>query len=170
MERDRIIEILLGVILIMSILLLVFVFLVIDYSFNENSEKNSYSVVNSYTTYSSSENLRGYEYYYNPRYLPVYNYRDYHLKDSSKDYSSRLVYENFEGIFGNEIDKYVVYVKNFDDEPQYFTVKFYFITISGEKISESMTKYIKPHQEKGFFYQTNYGENYKDFYYDVLIE
>ncbi|MEK6847938.1 MAG: hypothetical protein AABX50_02340, partial [Nanoarchaeota archaeon] len=55
-----------------------------------------------------------------------------------------------EGLFGNSIDNYEVYVQNLDYTGGYFKVVFYFEDYYGNSESEAMTEYIGPRDEEKF--------------------
>lgn len=170
MERDKVIEILLALLIVIALLILISVFFVLE---NQSSKKIVTSnVVNSYnanTNYVYAKPIA--TKYYKPVKIYSNSYSgetDY--RRNLRVYHSRVEHKIFDGVFGNDVEKYVVYVKNIDDEPQYFTVEFHFKDLSGEILIDSMTKYIQPRDEKSFFYQTIFGEEIKNWDYKVFVE
>ena len=107
-----------------------------------------------------------------------YNLRDrfgrYTDRDYDRDYlkyTHRAKYKAVEGVFGQDIDKYTVYVENRDRVAGYFTVKFYFYDSYGQKNSEIMTKYVRPGEERAFTYRDlRYDFRYRNWDYKVTSE
>ena len=168
-NEKRVTEIFLATILVL--LLIVIIFLFTSQSATGKSASTSTSTTNSYNTDSYNT------YYVNsyPSTQRYYNskiYPEYYIK-KDRNY---LVYRSgsdrarVEGLFGRDIDKYVVYVKNDDYKGGYFTVRFYFTDYYGETFTESMTKYIKPDEEKKFLYKDIYADRYRyyDWHYKVI--
>ncbi|MBS3086126.1 hypothetical protein J4422_00295 [Candidatus Pacearchaeota archaeon] len=83
------------------------------------------------------------------------------------DDSSRL--RRSEGIIGNDVNNYEVYVRNEEFKGGYFEVTFYFEDYYGETSRSSETRYIPAREEKKFFYKDISPQRYKyrDWWYDV---
>ena len=147
------------------------VFLVTGISAGERTTTST-NIINSYNTYNSQYAPSSPRVdYTNYRYTKKYQY-DY-LDDDYDDvrylrYSHTVKHEREEGLFGNQINRYGVYVRNRDYIGGYFTVKFYFYDYRGKKISESITHYIRPNEERVFFYQSIYDKYYYDWDYEVI--
>ncbi|MFH1801482.1 MAG: hypothetical protein ABH804_01470 [archaeon] len=82
-------------------------------------------------------------------------------EQSFLDYSHRAEKIKTTGVFGNEIARYYVHVKNKDYVGGYFTVKFYFTDKYSRISTETITKYIAPQEEESFFYQNIHEDKYK---------
>ena len=174
-NEKTILEILLAIILIVLIILLIFLFtnLSLIKSPTEKSISTSISTpsstsgsynVNSYNTYISYDKYPTTTKYY-PKPEPKKNYR--YLR-----YSSKAEHQTSLGIMDNEKNRYIVYVKNKDYKTGYFKVKFYFTDYYGNTRTESIRHYIKPDEEKKFFYQSIYNDKYKyyNWHYEVISE
>jgi len=156
MNEKRILEALLGTILIVLLVMMIFLFTTINSTGNTTTTTitNSFNTNNYYSTpqkYSPADYTKTKDYDY-------LNY-DYHAyKKTAK------------GILGNEIEDYIVYVKNQDYKPGYFRVKYYFTDYYGDTKTESMTYYIKPKQGREFVYKNIYKDKYKfhDWHYEVI--
>jgi hypothetical protein len=112
-------------------------------------------------------------------YLNSDYYNDDFYDDSSirneKDQERYLAYEDYsrldkgEGIFGNDIDNYEVYVRNEDFAGGYFEVTFYMEDYYGRTVKNSEMHYIPALEEGKFLYKdvnpTRY--EYRDWWYDV---
>lgn len=113
-----------------------------------------------------------YAYSYNPSKKDYRtNYYDYdrykkdrNLKSTSKGYSDR-----YYGVFGNEINEYKVYVKNREHKGGYFTVKFHLTDYYGKTSTETMTHYLKSHEERKFVYRNVYNNDKEYKYWDYKI-
>ena len=136
---------------------------------NAQASKSTTTISNSYNTYTYNTN--------NNYPAPIYNQKiDYTLKRyPTKDYNYlRYIsignHEKYSGFFGNEINEYKVYVKNREYNGGYFTVKFYLTDYYGKTRTESMTYYLKPHEEKKFVYRNVYsdGKEYKYWKYKIV--
>lgn len=167
-NEKRVAEIFLATILVLLLIILIFLFT--SQSATGKSTSTSTSTTNSYNTDS-------YNTYYVSSYPPTQRYYgsyryppEYYIKDDRNHlvYNSRSDRTKVERLLGGYIDKYVVYVRNNDYNGGYFTVKFYLTDYYGKTFTESMTKYIKPNEEKSFFYKNIYAERYK--YYDWSYE
>ena len=137
MEKDRVIELLIGGIFV-----------------------NTYST--SLDGYSESQYYKTYpDYDGNNNYNGRYRGMDYH--DTGRSYRT-------EGVFGNEISKYSVYVRNKESEGGYFTVKFNFKDGYGRTRTETVTKYINAHEDEKFSHRKIYDDNYRYWNYDVVSD
>ena len=154
-EERRPIEILIGIIFV------VFLFLVIFFVMNLDAKETT--ITNSYNTYNIYSTAQ-------PRYVSTKPYiidredytRIYYLQEDSRDVESDEGYLRYyeearlkaaEGILGNDIDRYEVYVKNREYVGGYFTVIFYFEDYYGKTRSESITHYIPAKEEKLFLFK-----------------
>ncbi len=77
-----------------------------------------------------------------------------------------------QGLFGNEIDRYEVYVRNRDYRGGYFKVNFYFDDYYGRRSSDSITRYIGSQKESRFVFRDMSREKYKygDWSYEVISQ
>ncbi len=154
--RDRrIIEILIGVVFI--VLLLLVVFLVIGISKPRTTITDSYNTYNIYPT-QQTQHVSTKPYivdrgdYAQIYYVPD----DFRYADSRDRYSRYYESSRFrksEGIFGSDIYRYEVYVKNREYAGGYFTVRFYFEDYYGRTRTESITHYISARGEKLFLFK-----------------
>ena len=172
MERERVIEIFLGAILIILLIIMIFSFTSVSAS---GSSSQTTTISNSYNTYNIGTTQPRYvydsydyydkaptkyyktdkPYYYDDRNYLRYNYRPY------RDYQyPRYKYEYSEGIFGNEIKEYKVYLENKEHKSGYFTVKFYLADHKGRVRTESVTHYLKPYEGKIFRYKNVFDDEY----------
>lgn len=156
MQNERIKELFLGLTLVVFLILLSV--LVISISDNSYSKKqsniisNSYNInspVNSYQTSQPSSQYYGNRIYIKKdiRYLKQSNSysKTKYLRFSDHAYQTRT-----KGIFGNDINKYSVYVKNQDYKGGYFTVRYYFEDYYGNVKTERITHHINPRKSKQF--------------------
>jgi len=74
------------------------------------------------------------------------------------------------GVLGNDIDKYEVFVENRNYAGGYFKVVFYFEDYYGKTSSKSITRYIKPWEERDFVFRDITAADYKyaRWWYDVV--
>lgn len=159
LNEKRVTEIFLGLILIITLIILILSFTNVSGTNSQNNQQatpatstNSYNT-NSYNTYIIYED---------------YPTKYYQQDDKNYlDYFSRKQTKTITGILGNDINRYYVYVKNKDDEPGYFKVRFYFTDNYGKTISMSKTKYIRSGEEEQFFYQ-DIQNKYYTWQYDVV--
>ena len=152
MEREKIFETFLGGILIVLLLIMILLFtnsnetnnstLIISDSYNTNSYNN-------YDTNSISDYKK-----INSDYKPIY--KKYEKK--KLQYRDKGKYYQVKGLFGNDINKYDVYVKNREYTGGYFTVEFYFKDKYGNAKKQKETRYIKSHENKKFSYQKVYDD------------
>lgn len=169
MERERIIEIILGAIFITLLIMMIILF-VIASEVGKSSEKQTLTITisGSYNTYNNYNNYPVKEYgqlnqIYTSKKYPVSNY-DYLKYEFTENHEMRY------GFFGNEINDYKVYVKNKEHKGGYFTVKFYLTDHYGKTLVESMTHYLKPHEVKRFAYKNVYsnGKEYNFWSYKIV--
>ena len=79
-------------------------------------------------------------------------------KNKNLRYDDNGTYHRIKGIFGNDINKYNVYVKNKEYVGGYFTVKFYYKDIHRNVKTDSVTRYIKSHETRKFSHQKVYDD------------
>ncbi len=173
MERDRAIEMLIGLVFIV----LVFIMILIGLNFG-NSKSTSSVISNSYNTVNShnivqtpqNQNVATKEtitviqkptqktYYYikdrDRRYYSEYEPIKKHIWDWGTDYSDRN-YDSYgrhikEDKSGYYADTYRVYVYN-EGKGDYFTVRFYFEDYWGNEKTYDMRKYVG-FKDEGLFY------------------
>ena len=161
-DHRRVLELFLGGIFVVLLILITLMFigladgksvqesqsnLIISDSYNTNNYNTYVAPRSAVTTYTKvSRVVSDSDYYENP------------LR-----YSSWANHKVVKGVFGNNIDRYYIYVKNTDYEPGYYTVRFYFEDYYGNEDMEIFTSYIKSGETKTFFYQSIYSDDY-DFY------
>ena len=149
------VEIFLGGILIILLLIMILLFS------NSNETNNSTVIIsnsyntNSYNNYAASSISD---------YKPIktsYENKNLRYNDDGKYYTKK-------GLFGNNINKYDVYVKNKEYTGGYFTAKFYFKDKYGNVKTNSETHYIKARETKKFSYQKVYDDETHYWKYDVI--
>ncbi|MFH1787701.1 MAG: hypothetical protein ABH811_02845 [archaeon] len=158
LNEKRVPEIFLGLILILLLLIVVLLVLNLPFYKEKESEKNTYT--NSYNTY----------------YITQQSTKEYHRYDNLEtdkdylDYSSSIREITSQGIFGNDIDKYIVSVKNNNPKGGYFTVKFHFKDYYNKETTESVTNYLRPYEKREFYYRDIHADRYKhyDWNYEVI--
>jgi len=166
-NERRMIEILIGVVFI--VLLFLVVFIVIGSSQPKTTITNSF---NTYNIYSTPQTQPTYAYSYTKPYIidkgdyamGYYVPSDFRYAGPYDRYSryyelGRLKESN--GIFGNDIHRYEVDVKNREYVGGYFNVKFYFEDYYGREKSESITYYIPAREEKLFLFKDISPDKYK---------
>jgi hypothetical protein len=187
METERIIELFLGLILVA--LLVIGVMLALNSSGFKTSPNYSSSqpqVVNYYNEYTTNN-------YQNPSQTiaqgkVVYNYpegvvykkydvfwdnkykweEDEDLEERELDYSSYGKTVRREGVFGNRVYDFEVYVKNEDDFGGYFEVVYYLENCQGKKYIETITKYIRSGEKEKFVYTSlGFDKEFCDWDYSV---
>ena len=184
MNEKRVTEILIAAIFVVVLIILIILLTsqsIVGKSVSQNSNPQ---IINSYNTYQTSQPTTT-QYskptYYStkystpisysakyPRYYKVYDARDYQ-KDKYLRYKTYGEKRQAHGVFGNDIDNYIVYVKNNDYKGGYFTVRFYFEDYYGEPRYESVTHYIPAHQERAFIYKDIYADKHKYYRRDYEI-
>ncbi len=173
MEKQKLIEILAAVNLLVLLLILVFVAFAVSDSKNYSPNiENSYNV-NSYNThiYESPSPLKPYVVHDGRIYLTDRNRERiyYEYEPDRFDYSSHAKRETSESVLGSELTRYKVYVENHENVGGYFTVKFYFKNYYGNVESETITHYVKARDIEMF--QVRYFEDkysYRDWWYEVF--
>ena len=170
----RIIEILAAITFIALLFLVVFI--VIGSSQAKTTITNSYNTYNIYpapqTQYVSAKPYIYTGTVYKKPYIidrgdyakVYYVPRDFRYTEPYDRYSryyesSRL--RTSKGIFGSDIHRYEVYVKNREYVGGYFNVKFYFEDYYGRTRSESITHYIPAREEKLFLFKDISPDKYK---------
>jgi len=174
MNEKRVTEILLAAIFVVVLIILIILLTsqsIIGKSVPQNSNPQ---IINSYNTYQTSQPTTrqysapiSYSTKY-PKYYKVYDARDYE-KDKYLRYKSLGEKSRAQGLFGNDIDNYIIYVKNTEYKGGYFTVKFYFEDYYGKPRYESVTHYIPAHQKRAFIYKDIYADKYKYYRADYEI-
>ena len=171
-NEKRIPEIFFAIILVILLIILVFLFTSISAIGKSTSTTSAVSDsynVNSYNTnyYFSSASPSTIKYSQDKDYSKYYDKTYRYLK-----YSERAGHKINYGAFGNEINRYYVYVKNKDYKSGYFTVKFHFYDCCGKTKTVSVRHYIKSGKEEKFFYQSIYSDKYEyhDWDYEVVSE
>jgi len=162
MERERILEIVLAAVFI---LLLVFGSITVIRASGGSSQETETTITNSFNTYTYNyntypENGGQYRYTLTARqdYADYYsNY--YHVKNLRYQRSDDKRYLRYgydadfrvaEGLFGNDINRYEVFVRNKEYVGGNFKVVFYFGDYYGNVDSQAMTNYVPAREEKLF--------------------
>ncbi len=170
-DDKKVVEILIGATLVVLLIILVFIVIGMQGNTSRNTTTTSNVIIsNSFNTVINNEQINSRDYendYYNKYY-----------KDSCEEevrelpFSSRKEHRVVQGVFGNEVDRYYVYVKNLAHTGGYFTVKFYFKNYYGEKDVSSLTKYIDAREEETFIFQNVYEGKYQvtSWSYKVISE
>ena len=150
-KKENSLEISLGIVLILLLITIIILVFTILSSSNINSKATAQAITitNSFNTNYYNQNENKISYYKNK------------FQNNDISFKHRGKYEEVIGLFGNEIDRYIVYVKNAEKSGEYFRVKFYFKDYYGDEATESITKYIAPDKEEKFVYQDIYSDKYK---------
>jgi hypothetical protein len=190
-REERAITIIAIILLCMAVVLLFVVFLMIpgSYSAKPTGEVTvvnlpSPNYVKDYDYSKNYEYPKGYDYlkssYYSEgscdkmkvpyRVRVPYDTSYYEEYSRDVDYSSRSSTERVEGLLGNDIDKYTVYIENEEHEPRYFQVRFIFEDYYGEEHSYLISKYVMAGKVEEFVYKDIYADRDKHhrFRYKVL--
>lgn len=69
--------------------------------------------------------------------------------------------KTIKGVLGNNVDRYEVFVENRAYSGGYFKVVFHFEDYYGRASSKSMTRYIKPWEERDFIFRDITASDYK---------
>jgi len=163
-NKERIIELFLGLIFIALLLVACAIVLTQDSKKTSNVISNSYNT-NSYNNYENTpEIIRTTK--------PVYIEKNYLEKVDYLDYSSYGKHIKKKDFVGSYVDEFKVYVTNKDFQNGYFKVVFHFENYSGEEFSESITHYIRSGEEKEFRFIDVQFEKYlyDNWYYKVISE
>ena len=164
MRDDGVKELFLGLILIVFLILLSV--LVISISNNYFYQKQGYVATNNNIKLEKSyqisqQNLQHWE----RTYTTNKNFKHVKSKSFSKtkylSYSSHGNQEKKKGIFGNDIQKYEVNVKNQDYKEGRFTVKYYFKNRYGKVETTQITHQIGAREEKQFLLKDVTPDKYK---------
>jgi len=181
MQNERIKELFLGLTLIIFLILLSV--LVISISDNSYSKKQSNVISNSYNVnspvnspqVSQKQQAPSYNYQRNRFYVTNRNVR--HTRPSSSypkstylRYSDHAYQSRTKGIFGNDINRYSVYVENHDYKGNYFTVRYYFKDYYGNVKTERITHHISPGKRKQFLLKdiSPYGYDRVSWNYEII--
>lgn len=167
MEKDRRIIELFLVLIFVALLLIASLIVLTENGKNSSNEviSNSYNT-NTYIDYPNIP-LRE-KVVYNYDNSVVYKKIDY--KDF--DYTSYGEHSRKKDFIGTYIDEFCVYVRNKEQEGNYFKVKFYFEDFFGKEFDESITKYVKTKEKEEFCFRDVQEEKYKywDWSYKVFPE
>ncbi len=181
-ERRKI-EILAGVAFIA--LLILAVFIVIGLSQPKVRITDSYNTYNIYQTEPQTQYVSAKPYIYADTvyakpyivdrgdYARIYYVpRDFRYAESDDRYSRYYDVSRFrasEGVLGNDIHRYEVYVKNREYTGGYFKVRFYFEDYYGREKSESVTYYVPAREEKLFLFKDISPDRYeyRSWWYEV---
>ncbi len=171
-KREQfVIELFLGILLILLLIFFVIIFIGVSKSNNKSIKdaSNSY-IVNSYNVYNiyGASNAKSYTQHrtISSKYRDCDDYNENYLT-----YTHKARYEKVEGVLGNEIDKYKVYVTNKERVGGYFEVIFSFTDYYGKTITKSVAHYIKAGEEKEFTYRRVYDEyEIRDWSYKVISQ
>ena len=190
---SRVIEILVWALAIVSLIILILLTIGVS-STGKSTITNSYNtntqLAPSYSSYTPSDSAYRYpvtkssyrDSYSKPYIVDRYPYpRIYYVRDDlryTRSYDRYLRYDDWgrrklvKGIFGNDIDRYEVYVRNRGYTGGYFKVNFYFKDYYGRTSSDSITRYIGPRKESRFVFRDIYGDRYKhyDWSYEVISQ
>lgn len=174
-NERRMIEILIGAVFI--VLLLLVVFIVIGSSQAKTTITNSFNTYNIYSTAPQTQyaSVKPYIYtdtaYVKPYVVDRGDYAQIYYVPSDFRYAEPYdrysrYYEQgrlraVDGIFGNDIHRYEVNVKNREYVGGYFKVRFYFEDYYGRTRSESITYYVPAREEKLFLFKDISPDRYK---------
>jgi len=167
-QEQRILEALLGVILIILLVIMIFLFTLPSGFISSSTEETSSGAVST-TTITDSFNTNNY-YNTQQKYSPSYAKADYtETNYNYLDYNYDAYKKTVKGVLGNDVENYIVYVKNQDYKPGYFRVNYYFTDYYGNIKTETITYYIKAKESKKFIYKNIYKDKYRfyDWNYDV---
>lgn len=163
MDSRKVVEVAAAVIFLLLLILAV----VIIIGLSGNSSKTTTTITGSYNTYNININNINTASQYS-RYPSSYsNYPMYLQTEKTAttsrylDYNSWSNYERYDGIFGNPIDNYEVYVTNEGYTGGYFKVVYYFEDYYGNTDSYPMTYYIGPQEQQKFVYKDVSPSQYK---------
>jgi len=172
--RDRRTVEILAAITFIALLFLI-VFIVVGSSQPKSTITNSYNTYNIYPTPRTQYvSIKPYivdrgdyaRVYYVPRDFRYAEPDDRYLR-----YYEEGRFRAVDGIFGNDINRYEVYVENREYIGGYFTVIFYFEDYYGRTRSESITHYIHAKEEKLFLFKDISPDEYKyrRWWYEVKV-
>lgn len=177
-EKERmILEIIAGVVLV-TIIILGSIMVVNASEGTEIKIENSFNTYNintakpSYVRPAYTESYIADRSYSKPYIIDrTYSGKPYIIDDDKRylRYDSWARNREAEGLFGNSIDNYEVYVQNQDYAGGYFKVIYHFEDYYGNDDSESMTHYIGPREEKRFVFKDISPSRYKyrNWWYEV---
>jgi len=164
----RIIELLIGAAFI--VLLILVVFLVVGISPSKTTITNSYNTYNIYSA-PQTRDVSVKPYSVKPYIVDRGDYAQVYYVPSDFRYAeSHDIYLRYyeegglrivNGILGNDVERYEVYVKNKEYVGGYFKVIFYFEDYYGRTRSESITHYIPAKEEKLFLLKDISPNEYK---------
>jgi hypothetical protein len=143
-DNKKIIEIFLGLILVILLIILIFLFTqglnLINTQIPKIQICQNITISNSYSQILSKEN-----------FTKIYSKINYKNKELIS-YENRSKKEILKGVFGNDIIKYIVYIKNIENKSRYFKVQFKLSDCYEKETFASITKYIPIDCEEKFIY------------------
>lgn len=162
-NEKRVTEIFLATILVLLLIVIIFLF-----TSQSTTGKSLSTISNSYNTYYINQDSQTQEYY--KPYDSIYSLESDLDQKRYLQFKSRSDLIREDRLFGEDIQKYIVYVRNKEYKGGYFTVKFYFEDYYGKETTQSITHYIKPYEEKAFYYKDLYADRYEHYktYYKVI--
>jgi len=190
MEREKLIEVFIGLIFVVLLIMIVVVVFSVTGSAKVSSTNSGYetqkqTVVNNYYNehnynYESPEKptTRNVVYKYDNDEYVVYkrNDRDFDGYGDGNhydhdDFSSYGNHEKKKGL-SNYVDEYSVFVKNEDNVGKYFKVAFYFWDSSDIDDTESINRWVGPGKTEKFVYRDVHLErnNYEKWSYDIFSQ
>jgi hypothetical protein len=161
LDRRRALEIL--TISIFMFLILIFVLVYVVFSRIESNSTDTGNIVSNkvegYTKYSEVSNK-----------ISLSNVQKEEIE--YLDFKSRAEHQIVLGFLGQEIDKYIVYVKNTDYKPGYFNVYLTFKDYYGNEEVKIFYNYIEPFEEESYTYSVNHRTWYDRYFwkYEVISE
>ena len=152
-REQLILEALLGIILILLLIIIIFLFTSTE---NQSTNTTPTTITNSFNTNN----------YYNTQKYSHYTKTDY---KKTLDYNHKAYKKKTQGILGNDIEHYIINIKNQAHKPGYFQVTYRFTDYYGDTETETITHYIKPKQTKQFTYKNIHQDKYKFHSWDYKI-
>jgi len=164
LDDKKVTEIFLGLILIIILIILIFLFIQPKSTNSQTIQTTPQNIMilNSYNTNSYNQ--------ISPQNSPTKTYTKTNLEnkiEKNKSYTIQSKKEITKGVLGNEIARYIIYIKNIGDKSKYFKVKFKFNDCYKEKTSTSITKYIQQDDEEKFIY-IDIKNKYCDWDYEII--
>lgn len=154
----RLLEALLGLILIVLLVMMVILVIPSTNSTTESTTGSSTTITNSFNTNNYYNTPSRYSSTYSTK--TNYNYLDYNYDTYKK---------TTKGVLGNNVEHYIVHVKNQDYKPGYFRVNYYFTDYYGDTKIETITYYIKPQESKKFIYKNIYKDKYRFYHWNYEV-
>ena len=166
MEKQRVLEVSAGILLVL-VLILASVVIITASSGNETEITNSFNTYNydinphqnQYPTRTQFVSGKPYiidtSYYHDE--IDYYNHKTYYFDENRRhEHERNLRYDSFgnretyTGIIGNKVNSYEVQVYNEEYVGGYFKTTFYFEDYYGKVNSQSVTRYIPAREKEGF--------------------